>query len=116
MAIEVEDAAHQLRRHRHAADPASENCGHRSQKYRRPIDCEARISEAEIVDPRDFRIEPQDLTQRQHNTDCFNAEDQRVQARIGQERDLDLLVEHEGNQPNEDDEHEHPDQEDARRR
>ena len=42
-------------------------------------------------------------------------DDQRVEARIGHEGDLDLLVQHEGDQPAEDDEHHHPDQEDAGR-
>ena len=45
-----------------------------------------------------------------------NADDQRVQARIGHERHLDLLVQHEGDQSDEDDEHQHPEQEDAGRR
>ena len=35
---------------------------------------------------------------------------------IGHECDLDLLVQHEGNQSDQDDEHQHPEQEDARRR
>ena len=74
------------------------------------------IGEAEIVDPRDFRIETQHLTQRQHNADCTDADDERVQARIGHERDLDLLVQHKADQSDQNDEYQHPDQKDAGRR
>ena len=59
----VENAAHQLRRHRHAADAAAEDRRHRRQQHRRPLDREAGIGEAEIVDPGDFRIEPDHLAQ-----------------------------------------------------
>ena len=51
----VENAAHQLRRHRHAADAAAEDRRHRRQQHRRPLDREAGIGEAEIVDPGDLR-------------------------------------------------------------
>ena len=111
----IEDAAHQLRRHRHAADAAAEDRRHRRQQHRRPLDREAGIGEAEIVDPGDFRIQPDHLAERQHDADEQHADDQRVEARIGHERHLDLLVQHEGDQPAEHDEHQHPQQEDAGR-
>ena len=78
------------------------------------IDGEPRIGKAEIVYPGDFGIEAQHLPHRQQNSDRFHADDERVQARIGHESDFDLLVQHEGNQPDQDDEDQHPEQEDAR--
>ena len=93
----------------------AEDRRHRRQQHRRPLDREAGIGQAEIVDPGDFRIEPQHLAERQHDADHFDAEDQRVQARIGHEGDFDLLVQQEGDQADEHDEHQHPEQEDAGR-
>ena len=112
----VENAAHQLRRHRHAADAAAEDRRHRRQQHRRPLDGEAGIGEAEIVDPGDLRIKPEHLAQRQHDADHQDADDQGVEARIGHEGDLDLLEQHEGDEPAEHDEDQHPQQEDAGRR
>ena len=116
MAIEVENAAHQLRRHRHAADAAAEDRRHRRQQHRRAIDREAGIGEAEIIDPGDFRIEPHHLAHRQDDAETQHADDQRVEARIGHERDFDLLVQQKGDAAAEHDEHHHPEQEDAGRR
>ncbi len=111
----IENAAHQLRRHRHAADAAAENRRHRRQQDRGPVDRQARIGETETVDPGDLRIKPDDLARREHNADEQHADDQRVEARIGHERDFDLLVQHEGDQPAEDDEDRHPQQENTGR-
>ena len=111
----VENAAHQLRRHRHAADAAAEDRRHRRQQHRRPLDREAGIGEAEIIDPGDFRIEADHLARRQHDADQQDPDDQRVEAGIGHERHFDLLVQQEGDQPAEHDEHQHPEQEDAGR-
>ena len=112
----VENAAHQLRRHRHAADAAAEDRRHRRQQHRRPLDREAGIGEAEIVDPGDFRIKPRSpgaahSTMPMSSTPMISA----VQAGIGHERHFDLLVQQEGDQPAEHDEHQHPEQEDAGR-
>ena len=77
----IENAAHQLRGHRHAADAVAEDRGHRRQQDRRAVDCEAGIGKAETVDPGDFRIKPHHLTERQNDADRHNADDQRVQSR-----------------------------------
>ena len=112
----IQNAAHQLRRHRHAADAAAEDRRHRRQQHRGAVDREAGIGEAEIIDPGDFRIKPQHLAQRENDADDQHADDQRVQAGIGHERRFDLLVQHEGDQSAQHDEHQHPQQEDAGRR
>src|SRR5215813_3865084 len=112
----VENSAHQLRGHGHASDATAKDRCHGREKDRRPVDRQPGIGKAEIIDPRDFRIETQHLTQRQHNSDCTDAEDERVQARIGHECDFDLLVQHKPDQTDQDDEYQHPDQKDAGRR
>ncbi len=112
----VENATHHLRRDRHAAGARAEDRRHRRQQHRRPLDRETRIGETEIVDPGDFRIEPHHLAECQNDADEQNRDDQRVEAGIGHERDLDLLVEQEGDQPAKHDKDQHPEQEDAGRR
>ena len=77
----VENAAHQLRRHGHAADATAEDCRHWRKQHWRPVDGEAGVGEAEIVDPGDLRIKPQHLPERQNDADRLDADDQRVQAR-----------------------------------
>jgi hypothetical protein len=111
----VEDAAHQVRRHRHAAHAAAKDGGHRRQQHRRPVDRKAGIGKAEIVDPGDLRVKADHLAERQHDADRQHRQDQRIQARVGHKGDRDLLVEHKADQPAQDDEDQHPEQEDARR-
>ena len=45
-----------------------------------------------------------------------DADDQRVKSRVGHECDFDLLVQHERNKSDQDDEDQHPEQEDSWRR
>ena len=70
----------------------AEDRRHRREQHRRAIDREAGIGEAEIVDPGDFRIEPDHLPERQDDADQQHAEDQPVQAGIGHERDLTICL------------------------
>ena len=111
----VENAAHQLRRHRHASGAAAQNRRHRRQQHRRLIDRKAGIGEAEIIDPMDFGIKPQHLAHRQNDADDQHRDDQRVQSGIGHEGYGDLLVQQKRDEPAEHDEHQHPEQEDAGR-
>ncbi len=112
----VENAAHQLRRHGHAADATAEDRRHWRKQHWRPVDGEAGVGQAEIVDPGDLRIKPQHLPERKNNADHLDAEDQPVKAGVGHECDLDLLVQHERNKSDQDDEDQHPEQEDPWRR
>ncbi len=75
-------------------------------------DREARVGEAEAVDPADLGKQPDHLTEREQDADHQHGDDQRVQARIGHEGDHDLLVQHDHDQAAQDQEHHHPDQED----
>ena len=77
-----------------------------------PLDREAGIGDAEIVDPGDFRIEPDHLAERQDDADQQHQADQRVEAGIGEEGQDDLLVEHDHHQRAQHQEHQHPHQED----
>src|SRR5262249_56554580 len=60
----IEDTAHQLRRHSHAPDAASKNCGHRCEKNRNSLDSKARGRKAEVIDPSEFRIHTQQVSRR----------------------------------------------------
>ena len=112
----IENAAHHLRRNRHPPDAAPQDPRHRRQQYRRPLDRKTGIGAAEMVHPADFRIKPQHLPDRQHDADDEHQDDQGVERRIGHERDLDLLVQQKDDHREQRDEHQHPEQEDARRR
>ena len=81
----IEDAAHDLRRDRHAADAVAEDRRHRRQQHRRPVDREAGIGEPEAVDPGDFGEQPDHLPERQQDADQQHADDQAVEAGIGHE-------------------------------
>ena len=52
-----------------------------------PLDRKPGIGDAEIVDPGDFRIEPDHLAERQDDADQQHRADQRVEAGIGEERE-----------------------------
>ena len=115
MAIEVEDAAHGLRRHRHAADAVAQDRGHRRQQHRRPLDRDARIGEPEAVDPGHLGKQPDHLPERQDDADQQHADDQRVERRVGLERDQDLRVDDDDDQAAQDQKDQHPHQKDAGR-
>ena len=66
---------------------AAEDRRHRRQQRRAPLDREAGIGNAEIVDPGDLRIEPDHLAERQDDADQQHRADQRVEAGIGEEGD-----------------------------
>ena len=83
----IEEAAHHLRRDRHAAGAVAEDRRHRRQQHRRALDREAGVGEAEAVDPVDLGEQPDDLPERQQDADQQHAEDQRIEAGIGQEGD-----------------------------
>ncbi len=59
-----------------------------------PLDGKAGVGDAEIVDPGDFRIEPDHLPERQDDADQEHRPDQGVEPGIGKEGGDDLLVEH----------------------
>ena len=88
---------------------------HRRQQHRRPLDREAGIGEAEAVDPGDLGEQPDHLPERQHDADQQHADDQRVEAGIGEEGGPDLPVEDDDDQRAQDQEHQHPDQKDPGR-
>ncbi len=112
VAIEIQEAAHHLRRDRHATGPVAQDRRHRRQQHRRAFDREAGIGEAEPIDPVDLGEQADDLPERQHDADQQHAEDQRVEARIREESGPDLAVKHDGDQRHQDHEHQHPDQKD----
>ncbi len=112
----VEDAAHHLLGDRHAPDAVAEDRRHRRQQHRRALDREPRIGEPEAVHPVHLREQAGDLPERKHDTDEERADDERIEARIGEERDPDLLVEHDHDQRAQDQEHHHPDQKNPGRR
>ena len=60
---------------------------------------DAGIGQAESVDPGDFRKQPQHLPERQHDADQQHADDQRIEAGIGEERLPDLAVQDETSSP-----------------
>ena len=76
-----------------------------------PLDRQAGIGDAEIVDPGDLGIEPDHLPERQDDADQQHRADQRVEAGIGEEGGDDLLVEHDHDQRAQHQEHQHPHQE-----
>ena len=90
----------------------AEDRRHRGEQHGRARDREARIGEAEAVDPGDFGKQPDHLAEGEQDADDQHRDDQRVQARIGHERDHDLLVQHDQHEAAQDQEHHHPDQED----
>ena len=90
---------------------AAEDRRHRRQQRGVPLDREAGIGDAEVVDPGDLRIEPDHLAERQDDADQQHRADQRVEAGIGEEGDHDLLVEHHHQQGAQHQEHQHPHQE-----
>ena len=109
----IQQMPHGLLRDRHPPGAlAAEDRGHRRQQLRPPLDRKPGIGDAEIVDPGDFRIEPDHLAERQDDADQQHRADQRVEAGIGEERENDLLVEHDCDQRAEHQEHQHPHQED----
>ena len=75
-----------------------------------------RIGNAEIIDPGDFRIEPDHLAERQDDADQQHHADQRVQPGIGKEGNDDLLVKHDRDQRAQHQENQHPHQENPGRR
>ena len=75
----------------------------------------AGIGDAERIHPGDFRREPHHLPEREHDADDQHAEDQPVEAGIGEEGDPDLPVEHDRDQGAQDQEHQHADEKDPGR-
>ena len=113
---EVEKGAHGLRRDGDAADPlAAEHGGDRREQRRLARYRKARIGAAETVDPGDFRKQPDDAMERQDDADDENADDQAIEPGIGHEGVEDLMLQHEGDQRAQDQEHQHPHQKDAGR-
>ena len=108
------------------APVASDRCPVRSREHGRHgreqhrrglVGGDAGIGDAEIVDPADLRIEPQHLAEGIDDADDQHADDEAVQAGIGQEavpQLLRLAVEDDGEQDREDEEQAHPPQEDLR--
>ena len=88
---------------------------HRREQHRRALDREPRIGEPEAVDPVHLREQPDHLPERQRDADEEHADDQRIEARIGEERGPDLPVEHDHDERAQDQEHHHPDQKDPGR-
>ena len=82
----VENAAHHLRRHRHPAGALAQDGSHRRQEDRRAVDRDAGIGEPEPVHPRDFAEQPDHLAEGENDADRQHAEDQAVEAGIGEER------------------------------
>ena len=83
----IQQMPHGLLRDRHPPGAlAAEDRRHRRQQRRVPLDREAGIGDAEIVDPGDLRIEPDHLAERQDGADQQHQPDQRVEAGIGEER------------------------------
>ena len=82
---------------------------HRREQHRRALDRKAGVGEPEAVDPVDLGEQPDDLPEGQHDADGEHADDQRVEARIGEERGPDLPVEHDHDERAQDQEHHHPD-------
>ena len=112
----IQQMPHGLLRDRHPPGAlAAEDRRHRRQQRRVPIDRKPGIGDAEIVDPGDFRIEPDHLAERQDDADQEHQADQRVEAGIGEEGRDDLLVEHDHDQRAQHQEHQHPHQENPRR-
>ena len=74
---------------------------HRREQHRCRVDGDAGIGDAEGVDPADLRIEAQHLAEGIDDADEQHADDQAVQAGIGQEARAELLrlaVEDDGEQ------------------
>ena len=94
---------------------AAENSRHGGEKRRVPLDRQAGIGDAEIVDPGDLRIEPDHLPEGQDDADQHHHADQPIEAGIGEEGQDDLLVEHDHDQRAEHEKHQHPHQEDPGR-
>ncbi len=89
----------------------------REQGGRGLVGGDARIGDAEIVDPVDLGVEPQHLAEGIDDADHEHADDQCVQARIGQEavpQLLRLAVEDDGQQDGEDEEEAHAPQKNLR--
>jgi hypothetical protein len=108
---------HGLLGDRHPPGPfAAENHRHGSEQRRITRQGQARIGDAEIVDPGDFRIEPDHLAEGQDDADQQDCADQCVEAGIGKEGEDDLLVEHDRDQRAQHQEHHHSHQEDPGRR
>ena len=71
---------------------------------------------AQGVDPAHLREQPPDLPDRQDGADQHDADDQRVEARIGEKRGKDLTIEDEGDEPRQNQKDRHADEINPRRR
>ena len=97
---------HGLLRDRHASDAVAQQHRHRRQQDRALLDCKSGIGDAKAVDPIDLGIEPDHLAKSQNDSDRQHRGDQRIESGIGEE----------GDQAAQNQEHEHPEQENVRRR
>ena len=100
--------------------PVPEHGRHRREQHRRRlVRGDAGIGDAEIVDPVDLGIEPQNLAEGIDNADQEHADDQRVQPWVGHETRPELAgltVEDHGEQDGEDQEQAHAPEKDLRAR
>ena len=114
----VEQRAHRAGGQRQMPGAVVQHGGHRREQRRRGlVGGDAGIGDAEIVDPVDLGIEPQHLAERIDDADHQHADDQRIQAGIGQEAVAELsglAVEDDREQHGEDEEQAHAPQEDLR--
>ena len=83
---------------------------HGRKQHRRALDGKSWIGKAEAVYPIDFREEPNDLPERERNPDAEHADDERIEAGIGEECRPDLPVQHDHHESAQDEEYQHPDE------
>ena len=110
----VEKGAHGLRRDGDAIDPlAAEHRRHRRQQFGFALGGKFRIGAAIAVDPGYFGKQPDDVVERQDDADQQHGDDQAVEPGIGEEGVENLALQHERDQAAQDQEHQHPNEEDA---
>ena len=110
----IEDRARGGGRHAPLSRPGVDQRRHRPEQSRLG-DSRAGDRRSERIDPADFTEQPEHLAKGEQRADRQHADDQAVQPRIGGKRQQNLLVEDEGDEPDQDQERRHADQEDARR-
>ena len=93
----------------------SDDIAMRPARSPRIVDIGASRTEAEAVHPGDLGEQPDDLAEREQGADQENADDECVEARIGEEGGPDLAMQHRRHEAAQDQKHQHPHQEDAGR-
>ena len=106
----IEDAAHHLRRDRHAADAITQQHGHRREQNRRTFDRETGVGKPESVHPIDLGEQADDPLESERDAEDEHPDDQGIDHGIGEKCGPDPLVEHDHNERAHGEEYHHPDE------